>query len=172
MQYTKNYHLPQWVKDDRIMMDDFNQMCRDMEAGLNKTAADAASAAAAVSASAAAAQTTAELARAAAAAAQATANAAYCPSNKPYSIGLYTGTNEDQTITVGFQPQFVLIISIRNWNVYNYFMAAGGGIGNEYLQFTPTGFKVKPYLGNSGASAQYPPQLNLYPEKYVYIAFR
>ena len=27
MDYTKNYHLPQWVKSDRIMMDDFNRMC-------------------------------------------------------------------------------------------------------------------------------------------------
>ena len=24
MNYTKNYRLPQWVKEDRIMMDDFN----------------------------------------------------------------------------------------------------------------------------------------------------
>lgn len=37
MDYTKNHHLPQWVKSDRIMMDDFNQMCRDIEAGLNKS---------------------------------------------------------------------------------------------------------------------------------------
>ena len=35
MNYTENYHLPQWVKSDRIMMEDFNQMCTDMEAGLN-----------------------------------------------------------------------------------------------------------------------------------------
>lgn len=43
MKYTKNYHLPQWVKEDRIMMEDFNQMCADMEAGLvrNKSSADA-----------------------------------------------------------------------------------------------------------------------------------
>jgi len=34
MQYTKNYHLPQWVKSDRIMMDDFNRMCADLENGL------------------------------------------------------------------------------------------------------------------------------------------
>lgn len=36
MEYTPNHHMPQWVKSDRIMMDDFNQMCRDIEAGLNK----------------------------------------------------------------------------------------------------------------------------------------
>ncbi len=34
MDYTKNYHLPQWVKSDRIMMDDFNRMCADIENGL------------------------------------------------------------------------------------------------------------------------------------------
>ena len=40
MEYTKNYHLPQWKEDDRIMMRDFNQMCADMEKGLteNRTA--------------------------------------------------------------------------------------------------------------------------------------
>lgn len=38
MNYTKNYHLPQWVKEDRIMMDDFNQMCADLEAGMTENA--------------------------------------------------------------------------------------------------------------------------------------
>ena len=42
MDYTKNYHLPQWVKSDRIMMDDFNRMCADIENGLtgNRQAAN------------------------------------------------------------------------------------------------------------------------------------
>ena len=42
MDYTKNYHLPQWVKSDRIMMDDFNRMCVDLENGLtgNRQAAN------------------------------------------------------------------------------------------------------------------------------------
>ena len=39
MDYTANHHLPQWEKSDRIMMDDFNQMCRDIEAGLNQVQA-------------------------------------------------------------------------------------------------------------------------------------
>lgn len=34
MEYTKNYHLPQWVKSDRIMMEDFNAMCGSIEGGL------------------------------------------------------------------------------------------------------------------------------------------
>ena len=42
MNYTERYHLPQWEETDRIMRTDFNQMCADMEAGLEKTARDAA----------------------------------------------------------------------------------------------------------------------------------
>ena len=34
MNYTPNYRLPQWEKPDRIMMDDFNRMCANIEAGL------------------------------------------------------------------------------------------------------------------------------------------
>ena len=37
MEYTKNYHFPQWAENDRIMMQDFNQMCADMEKGLLQT---------------------------------------------------------------------------------------------------------------------------------------
>lgn len=40
MDYTKNYHLPQWAETDRIMMNDFNRMCADIETGLTKTASD------------------------------------------------------------------------------------------------------------------------------------
>lgn len=36
MNYTINYHLPQWEESDRVLMTDFNQMCRDMEAGLGR----------------------------------------------------------------------------------------------------------------------------------------
>lgn len=35
MNYTENYHLPQWDEDDRILRTDFNQMCENMETGLN-----------------------------------------------------------------------------------------------------------------------------------------
>ena len=34
MNYTENYHFPQWEETDRVMRTDFNQMCADMEAGL------------------------------------------------------------------------------------------------------------------------------------------
>ena len=33
MDYTQNYHLPQWEKADRIMMDDFNAAMAGIETG-------------------------------------------------------------------------------------------------------------------------------------------
>ena len=44
MNYTKNYHLPQWVKSDRLMMDDFNAAMADIESGLTQNAQTAAAA--------------------------------------------------------------------------------------------------------------------------------
>ena len=44
MNYTENYHLPQWEESDRVMRTDFNQMCADIEAGLEQNAQAAAQA--------------------------------------------------------------------------------------------------------------------------------
>ena len=41
MNYTTNYHLPQWVETDRIMMEDFNRAFSDIDEGI-KTAQDTA----------------------------------------------------------------------------------------------------------------------------------
>ena len=43
MNYTQNYHLPQWVETDRILMDDFNDAYSAIDAAL-KTNADGLSA--------------------------------------------------------------------------------------------------------------------------------
>ena len=77
MNYTEKYHLPQWEKTDRIMMEDFNRMCADVEEGLRETAAAAATALSAAnskpsSSAVSNAQNTANQALA-------KANAAYCP---------------------------------------------------------------------------------------------
>ena len=37
MNYTTNYHLPQWVEEDRIMMTDFNEAMESIEEGLTTT---------------------------------------------------------------------------------------------------------------------------------------
>ena len=34
MNYTTNYHLPQWVESDRILMGDFNDAMEEIEEGL------------------------------------------------------------------------------------------------------------------------------------------
>ena len=123
MNYTTNYHLPQWVESDRIMMEDFNQMCADIEEGLNG------------------AQTTAD-------AAQSTAGAAFCPSNMPFVTGTYTGTGTDITIELGFRPSFVIIsgsetgssATSTSFTARNFF--TGGNVLTECITFTDTGFIV------------------------------
>ena len=170
MNYTEKYHLPQWVKSDRIMMDDFNQMCRDMEAGLGKTAQDAAAATEAAKQENAAAivqaQNTANLAVSKADAAQATANAAYAPGKFPYSVGAYTGTGEigkPLHITVGFAPRFVAITGSVN-NALNVQVMGGVGVTLHPVELTENGFDVIYYKGW--------PEINAENVRYVYIAFR
>ena len=98
MNYTTNNHLPQWVETDRIMMEDFNQMCAAIDQGI-KTAQSTADTA----------ESKADAAQTTASAAQTTAGAAYCPSNKPYVFGSYEGTSHNQHIVLGFRPSAVLI---------------------------------------------------------------
>lgn len=191
MQYTKNYHLPQWVKEDRIMMNDFNQMCADMEAGLNKnaqelktglnkaaqdlktgldkTAQDAAEATAAVSTAVSAA---AQQAQDTADAALAKANAAYAPDQPPYKIGYYKGTGEEMTIELGFQARF-LIIGIGG-NSDTYFITGNTTGHPTYFQFTQTGFKVNKHISTSMGmeGKELAPYLVYKGYTYTYIAFR
>ena len=44
MNYTEKYHLPQWEESDRVMRTDFNQMCADIESGIQGAAQAAANA--------------------------------------------------------------------------------------------------------------------------------
>ena len=193
MNYTKNYHLPQWVKEDRIMMNDFNQMCADMEAGLNKnaqelktglnkaaqdlktgldkTAQDAAAATAAVSTAVSAA---AQQAQDTADAALAKANAAYAPDQPPYKIGSYKGNGEELTIELGFQARF-LIIAIGG-NSDSYFITGNTTWHPKCFQFTSTGFTVrkndKVDTGTVASPYEQPPYLVSNGQTYTYIAFR
>ena len=36
MEYTKNYHLPQWAEEDRIQMEDFNAAMMSIESGIGQ----------------------------------------------------------------------------------------------------------------------------------------
>ena len=187
MNYTKNYHLPQWDETDRIMRTDFNQMCADMEGGLLKTARDAAEAvadavskaetavagAAANAAKAAQkAQSTADKAVADAAKAQAKADAAYSPSQPPYTIGTYLGDGKDeQAVRVGFKPRFLIISGGYSTATL---IAAGPEVdASRHLAFTDTGFTVKIYhTGDPQFHAQVAPYLCQAGTIYTYIAFR
>lgn len=44
MNYTENYHLPQWEEDDRVMRSDFNNAMAALEDGLSTNARTAAKA--------------------------------------------------------------------------------------------------------------------------------
>ena len=129
MNYTEKYHLPQWEKTDRIMMDDFNRMCADVEEGLRETAAAAASALSAAnskpsSSAVSNAQNTANQALA-------KANAAYCPDFKPYVTGTYTGKGDGQVneVTVGFKPLLLIITGQDKSSnaALTFFRTSGGG---------------------------------------------
>ena len=152
MNYTEKYHLPQWEKTDRILMDDFNQMCADLEAGLEKNARDAAAAmTAAVSAPTSAAvskaQATADTAVSKADAARAVADNAYCPSFKPYVTGTYTGIGLGHSISVevGFKPLFLIITgqSKGAQNSVTYAALVGEEILSDVVTFTSTGFTIQ-----------------------------
>ena len=50
MNYTTNYQLPQWVKEDRIMMEDFNDMTSKVDEALGEVSEDVAAQTAAIAA--------------------------------------------------------------------------------------------------------------------------
>ena len=160
MNYTTNYHLPQWAETDRIMMEDFNQMCSDIDEGI-KTAQD-----------------TADTAESKADAAQTTANSvadAYTPGNQPYVVGSYTGTGADMTITLGFRPKFLILSGMESTITTNststwdrYFGLCDGSILSLRVAFLDTGFTV--YA--RGGSRQNFPDFTDSGRTYCYIAFR
>ena len=167
MNYTDKYHLPQWEETDRIMRADFNQMCADMEAGLEKNAQAAAGALSAANSK----PTSAAVNRAQSTADQAlrAANAAYSPDFKPFATGTYTGQGPDTDFDVplGFRPSFVIITSqaISEYNETKSVYLSGGNMASV-IRFTATGFQITPDRNR--------PRMGLYTEgqPYWFIAFR
>ena len=174
MNYTENYHLPQWEETDRIMRTDFNQMCADMEAGLDKTArnaaADTAAARSESAAAAARAQSTADTAVSKADAARAVADAAYCPSFMPYAIGTYRGTGTGETtIRLGFKPRFLIISDQQvstegGGGIIHNLMLVGAHTASTGIAFLSDGFKV------FNVESHYPRLNNT--RTFAYVAFR
>ena len=161
MNYTKNYRLPQWVKEDRIMMDDFNAAMNSMESGMTKTAAQAS-----------AARADASEAKQTADTAKLTADAAFSPSKMPYAVGSYVGKgNEEQTIVVGFQPSVVLIFANQSATdvslVAGQFSAAGHIVNSGKVTMVSNGFR----LASMSSGSKYP-YVNGTGNTYQYIAFK
>ena len=153
MNYTENYHLPQWVETDRVQMEGFNQMCADIDQGI-------------------------KIAQETANTAENKANAvqdAYKPDNKPYVTGTYTGTGEDVTITLGFRPSFLIISAMGQTTLGNSITAwdrhygiTGGNALSLRLEFTDTGFIAH----RRSAEHYYYPDFSSEERVYDYIAFR
>ncbi|MDE7010938.1 MAG: hypothetical protein K2O93_06965 [Oscillospiraceae bacterium] len=149
MNYTKNYHLPQWEENDRVLRLDFNNAMAALEDGLQANAS-----------------ATDQVKR--------IAEAAYSSGNKPYVIGRYPGTGGSQTITLGFRPSFLIISGTKSTPDANgatrlaYFFGATSGENlNKSVQFTDSGFIVTP-----GAASRIYPDLVNGTMTYEYIAFR
>ena len=148
MNYTEKYHLPQWEESDRVMPTDFNQMCADMETGLEGNAQAAQTA-----------QTTADTALS-------TAQTALA--HKNYVSGTYRGSGGSQEITVGFKPSAVIICRLANGTVDVSF--AGTCFlfvrdGNN-VDFLDKGFRV----WNLNANER--PTVNVNGYTYFYMAFQ
>ena len=156
MNYTTNYHLPQWVEEDRILMEDFNTAMSGIDKSI-KGAQDAAAEA-----------------QGAADAAQSTAGAAYSPDNKPYVVGTYAGNFYGAaSINLGFRPSFLIIASMGtassgSWaDAFGYCVITAGGSLPDRVTFTDTGFTV----ASPGDGDPYP-NPNDSRRTYEYIAFR
>lgn len=153
MNYTTNYHLPQWVESDRILMEDFNDAMAGIDLGLQgaKAAADTAE----------------SKADAAQAAASAVADA-YTPDNKPFVVGSYSANGSGVTVELGFKPSLVIISGERystdTEDMMLYTVIATADSPGMVIEFTNTGFRTlgvgsyAPYLCDKRA--------------YRYIAFR
>ena len=161
MQRTSNYQLPQWEKEDRILMEDFNGMTEKIDVNLAeaKSVADGA-------------KTTAERAEGKADAAQTTADAAYCPDNKPYVTGTYSGTGKKQAIELGFKPAAVIVGEWISGSPYmgtyntSIFFPSTSSSSSRHMSVTSTGFTVHDQSSGDNTC------VNKSGSQYSYIALR
>ena len=164
MNYTQNYHLPQWIKSDRIMMDDFNDAMNSLEDSLTNHASYAASI-----------HDLAGEAHGIARTAKLLALEAYSPNMKPYAASYYDGNGGTKSVVIGFRPSFVIISGMQSTVSYTdtssfdrYFAITGGEVLSDRVEFTSNGFTV--YAKGLGRGNF--PELNEDKRRYQYIAFR
>lgn len=157
MKYTQNYHLPQWEKADRILMEDFNAQSAKLEAALTAQGEALAGKADAAQVSGTLAAHTAAL-----------AGKAEAASVTAVLWGSYTGNGAaSRTITLAKSPFAVLVKKPDNESCYNHTNEvthtpafAVRGVTGNVLNVTTNGFTVTSHgLVN---------QTN---QTYIYIAF-
>ena len=156
MNYTEKYHLPQWEETDRIMRTDFNQMCADMEKGIDTARNEARQNEQALSTRIANAQETADTARAEVAAL--------------YVTGIYEGKYESIFVDVGFRPTAVIIAkhyrAVDDPNHMDTVKTEASlfldGPNTSTIEFRSEGFRVWPHTD----------LINVNGRPFFYIAFR
>ena len=143
MNYTTNYHLPQWVETDRIMMEDFNDAMSDIDQGI-KTAQD-----------------TAEMA-------YSSTNQPYVTgqyTGTGADITITLGFRPKILIVSGMQSGKMTTQS-HNWT--EFFALCDGAVLSNRLAFTDTGFIARA----QGPVLEYYPDFTESGRTYSYIAFR
>ena len=113
MNYTTNYHLPQWVETDRIQMEDFNQAMADIDLGI-KNAQDGADTA------------------------YCPTNKPYVVGNYRGTGDV----NSPTTITLGFRPSLVIVSNTTNNGTFGRSIISNGTQDTYALAFHDAGFTV------------------------------
>ena len=100
---------------------------------------------------------------------QSVTTVAYTPTNKPFVVGSYIGTNYDQTITLGFKPSFLIISGLQNPTAISvtdhssHTVITAGHTASGAITLTDVGFTVHPV-------DTFPKLTNGF--KFEFIAFR
>ena len=158
MNYTQNYHLPQWVKSDRVRMEDFNEAMASLESGLTAALQKAAEA------------------EAKAVAAEQKAAQALQTAEESYYVGYYNGTGRALYVELGWKPKLVLVAGMKtsttqgDYSTFDhYFAMTGRGDGlSKRIEISAKGFTVYP----DNYQGAWHPSLIEDGRRYDYIAFR
>ena len=157
MNYTEKYHLPQWEESDRVMRTDFNQMCANIESGIDGARAQAAQSDAALDQKINAVKDSADNAHQTAV------------THKNYVSGTYKGNNSALKIETGFAPSAVIICRMFETNAQNNAFCATmvfiRSVTHAAIIFEDDGFTVRNH------SCTYP-VVNADYSHFVYLALR
>lgn len=143
MNYTENYHLPQWEEQDRVMRLDFNSAMASIEAGLKN------------------AQTTADKAY----------TPEKMPYATGSYVGNGETTTVETGFRPRFLILTAQSLTAANNYPINV-MVAGPGLMGTVLTFLEDGFSIKNDFPKTGTYHLNKPQMNQSGTKYFYIAFQ